>query len=65
MTEHPTSDAPPERDPRVVVVGPDGMAVHGGQAPGEGDDDGERHVSDLVEQPAKVMRIGSMIRQLL
>jgi hypothetical protein len=30
------------------------------------DDDGEeRHISDLVEQPAKVMRIGSMIRQLL
>ena len=55
-------------DPRVVVVGPDGMAVGGGQASGqtgEGDDDEERHVTDLVEQPAKVMRIGSMIRQLL
>jgi len=55
-------------DPRVVVVGPDGMAVAGGQAAGqtgEGDDDEERHVTDLVEQPAKVMRIGSMIRQLL
>ena len=25
----------------------------------------ERHVTDLVEQPAKVMRIGSMIQQLL
>jgi hypothetical protein len=35
---------------------------------GTGGDDGdgeERHISDLVEQPAKVMRIGSMIRQLL
>jgi hypothetical protein len=54
-------------DPRVVVVGPDGMAVAGGQtSSGEGDDeDEERHVTDLVEQPAKVMRIGSMIRQLL
>ena len=30
-----------------------------------GDDDGELSVTDLVEQPAKVMRIGSMIRQLL
>ena len=30
----------------------------------DGSDDG-RHVTDLVEQPAKVMRIGSMIRQLL
>ncbi|TGN66644.1 bacterial proteasome activator family protein [Nocardioides eburneiflavus] len=29
------------------------------------DDDGERHITELVEQPAKVMRIGSMIRQLL
>ncbi|WP_090972421.1 bacterial proteasome activator family protein [Nocardioides exalbidus] len=37
---------------------------------GSGDDDGdehegERHITELVEQPAKVMRIGSMIRQLL
>jgi Protein of unknown function (DUF2587) len=48
-------------DPRVVVVGPDQMAF------GDGDsDDGDgRSVADLVEQPAKVMRIGSMIRQLL
>jgi hypothetical protein len=41
----------------VIVVGPDGQAV----------DQGEdlRELTDLVEQPAKVMRIGSMIRQLL
>jgi hypothetical protein len=32
---------------------------------GEVDDEGERSITDLVEQPAKVMRIGSMIRQLL
>ena len=35
----------------------------------DSDDDGERererHITELVEQPAKVMRIGSMIRQLL
>src|SRR5690242_8758374 len=45
---------------RVVVVGPDGVAV-------ESADDGraERSVAEMVEQPAKVMRIGSMIRQLL
>ncbi len=57
------SDQHPEQpDPRVVVVGPNGMAV--GAAPGsdEGDD---RPVTDLVDQPAKVMRIGSMIKQLL
>ena len=30
-----------------------------------GDGDDERSVTDLVEQPAKVMRIGTMIKQLL
>jgi hypothetical protein len=53
-------------DPRVVVVGPNQMAF--ASAGGDGDDpednDG-RSVADLVEQPAKVMRIGGMIRQLL
>jgi Protein of unknown function (DUF2587) len=51
--EEPTS--------RVVVVGPDGMAVEGGVS----EHGGERPVIEMVEQPAKVMRIGSMIRQLL
>src|SRR5487761_1085414 len=50
--------------PQVVVVGPDGMAVGGVQdEPGEGQ--AERPITEMVEQPAKVMRIGSMIRQLL
>ncbi len=68
MTEEnpePTGNA---EDPRVVVIGPDGMALAGPQqqdASEEGDEDAERHITDLVEQPAKVMRIGSMIRQLL
>jgi hypothetical protein len=31
--------------------------------PGDGDDD--KSVTDLVQQPAKVMRIGTMIKQLL
>jgi hypothetical protein len=60
-------------DPRVVVIGPDGMPVTGGQGgqgePSGADEDGQRgevrSVADLVEQPDKVMRIGSMIRQLL
>jgi hypothetical protein len=52
------------RPPQVVVVGPDGMAI--GSAPDElGDSSTERPVTEMVEQPAKVMRIGSMIRQLL
>jgi hypothetical protein len=66
MTEqHAQSPEPDEQDQqpeqRVVVVGPDGMAVEA--APG-GEVD-ERSVTDLVDQPAKVMRIGSMIKQLL
>jgi len=55
-------------DPRVVVLGPDGMATAGGRhtaEPSGEDEAAERHITDLVEQPAKVMRIGSMIRQLL
>jgi hypothetical protein len=49
------------QDPHVVVVGPNGMAT---ASTGEGDSE-ERSVAEMVEQPAKVMRIGSMIRQLL
>ncbi|MER7503696.1 bacterial proteasome activator family protein [Nonomuraea pusilla] len=45
--------------PHIVVVGPD---FQGGQ--GDSGEE-ERSVTNLVEQPAKVMRIGSMIRQLL
>jgi hypothetical protein len=44
---------------RVVVVTPEGMAVTG-ETP-----DGQRSPADLIEEPAKVMRIGSMIKQLL
>ncbi|MBO3745969.1 bacterial proteasome activator family protein [Streptosporangiaceae bacterium NEAU-GS5] len=48
-----------ERTPHIVVVGPEGLP---NRPDGEGE---ERSITDLVEQPAKVMRIGSMIRQLL
>ena len=50
-----------QEHPQVLVVGPDGIATAGPE-PEEG---GERPVTEMVEQPAKVMRIGSMIRQLL
>ena len=46
---------------RVVVVTQDGMGV----APHQDSEDGPTNPADLVEQPAKVMRIGSMIKQLL
>lgn len=56
-----------QESPHVLVVGPDGMAL-GGVTPGDGSGDDESRevpVTDMVEQPAKVMRIGSMIKQLL
>ncbi|WP_199931274.1 bacterial proteasome activator family protein [Streptomyces sp. CB02923] len=56
-----------QESPHVLVVGPDGMAL-GSAGPGGGDGDDESRevpVTDMVEQPAKVMRIGSMIKQLL
>ena len=73
MSQRP--DSPDADDPRIIVVGPNGMAVSGRPRPDDAQDGGgaqdgqddqdERHVTDLVEQPAKVMRIGGMIRQLL
>jgi Bacterial proteasome activator len=55
-----------EQEQRVVVVGPDGQPL--GQLPDgtgmSGQADGA-DVSDMIEQPAKVMRIGTMIKQLL
>jgi proteasome activator-like protein len=52
--------------PNVVVLGPDGVPVEASPAGENGDQEtSERPVTEMVEQPAKVMRIGSMIRQLL
>jgi proteasome activator-like protein len=50
----------------VVVVGPDGRPVGTMEVGPEGAGDEDREdPSRLVEQPAKVMRIGNMIKQLL
>jgi len=59
MTEQRQPDS--EQLGRVVVVGPDGvtMDTNADESPGQ------RSVTEMVEQPAKVMRVGSMIRQLL
>lgn len=56
-----------ERPQQVVVVGPDGRPVGALPVPQAADDegDGELNPGQLVEQPAKVMRIGTMIKQLL
>jgi hypothetical protein len=49
----------PEEQARILVMGTDrdGDGEEGAEEP--------RTLADMVEQPAKVMRIGSMIRQLL
>ncbi len=53
--------SPEESTPQIVVVGPDALTVEGDK----NEEHEERSITDLVEHPAKVMRIGSMIRQLL
>lgn len=66
MSDDPSQDTSPERQ-TVVVVGPDGRPLGTVDVnPTEGkDDQNTEDPSRLVEQPAKVMRIGSMIKQLL
>ncbi|EWT05575.1 hypothetical protein N864_03745 [Intrasporangium chromatireducens Q5-1] len=58
-----------KQEPRIVVVTPEGMGVaDSGASTGSADGETERertNPADLVEEPAKVMRIGSMIKQLL
>lgn len=54
--------AAPAEEPaahQVVIIGPDGQPL------ATADEANEPSVADLVEQPAKVMRVGSMIKQLL
>jgi Protein of unknown function (DUF2587) len=74
MSTDSSANEPPEMpgvagatdDGRVYVVTPQGMAVEGPPRDERGQEDEEpRSVTELVEQPAKVMRIGNMIRQLL
>ncbi len=66
---HPSPSGGTDEQQRVVVVTSEGMGV---SQPGDhdGERDGRRdhertNPADLVEEPAKVMRIGSMIKQLL
>ncbi|QQQ76600.1 bacterial proteasome activator family protein [Saccharothrix sp. 6-C] len=64
MSEAPRDDQL-ENERHVVVVGPDGTPVGTARVPGGDEAGGGQDVTDLVEQPAKVMRIGTMIKQLL
>jgi Protein of unknown function (DUF2587) len=53
-------------DGKVYVVTPQGMAVEGPpRQEVQTEEANSRSVTDMVEEPAKVMRIGNMIRQLL
>ncbi|HEY3535206.1 MAG TPA: bacterial proteasome activator family protein [Pedococcus sp.] len=61
MTDQPEQQRDDQDEQqRVVVVTQDGMGVAH-----QDDEDGQTNPADLIEQPAKVMRIGSMIKQLL
>ena len=55
---------PEDDDDNIEVIGGD-LALGG--EPGQDSDQGDegKSLTDLVEQPAKVMRIGTMIKQLL
>ena len=44
---------------------PEQVFIPDSDADGDDSESGDAPITDLVEQPAKVMRIGSMIRQLL
>ena len=54
------TDEDVQGNPRIVVVGADGVATESDAAATR-----ERPVTEMIEQPAKVMRVGNMIRQLL
>jgi hypothetical protein len=62
VTEQTDQPGAPEEN-RVVVITPDGMGVAEPRQPDESRE--PENPADLVEQPAKVMRIGAMIKNLL
>jgi hypothetical protein len=76
-----TQSDPQPHEPQVVVIGPDGrpveatapqdgdaqaamLAAGAGREGRQGSDGGEQ-LGEMISEPAKVMRIGSMIKQLL
>ncbi|HUY22307.1 MAG TPA: bacterial proteasome activator family protein [Acidimicrobiales bacterium] len=64
--EQPTGADPVETVLLQPGERPSGLVIPGATGPGaEGGAEAERDVTESVEQPAKVMRIGSMVKQLL
>lgn len=54
-----------DEQPQVLIVGSDGTGNPDEEDGAEENGSEERPITEMVEHPAKVMRIGSMIRQLL
>jgi Protein of unknown function (DUF2587) len=65
MSQPAEQNSHEDGDHQVMVIGPDGRPVGMARMPQAGDDAEEQGVSSMVEQPGKVMRIGTMIKQLL
>lgn len=71
MSDQPRDPAAGPDEGRIVVITPDGMGVastpraDAQEARESREAREETNPADLVEQPAKVMRIGSMIKNLL
>lgn len=65
MTEDQAGGTAPDEQATVVVVGPDGRPIGTVEVPSDGERVDAEDPARMVEQPAKVMRIGSMIKQLL
>ena len=53
-----------DSDDGIEIIGADPQLLAAAQD-GRDDDSDEQSLTDLIEQPAKVMRIGTMIKQLL
>ena len=65
MSQPSGQNAGDNGEQQVMVVGPDGRPVGMARVPKSAEDDEQQGVGNMVEQPAKVMRIGTMIKQLL
>ena len=69
MTQSGPNNGDDGGEQQVMVVGPDGRPLGMARVPGSGQDGDadkdDRGVPAMVEEPAKVMRIGTMIKQLL
>ncbi|HEX3731685.1 MAG TPA: bacterial proteasome activator family protein [Mycobacteriales bacterium] len=59
------SNSPEDSPSTVVVVGPDGKPIGTVDVEAAAEEEPDNDPARLIEQPGKVMRVGSMIKQLL